>query len=297
MTGSGSRVKATIFRYFQPAALVAIVVLWSVMPAAWLDPWVFVAIALTTRLTILGLERVNERHASWRMDRRELVTDVFYMLLVIFAISKVRKLVVDQPLISARHALGLETPWAMHWPMLVQVVVIIALIEFGQYWMHRLMHDNHAFWLTHAPHHHVPQLNALKGSVGNPLELFLVGLSVAVLFDFDLSALLCVGHILTAVTCFAHANVRFNPPRWYAFVFTTIEHHSLHHSVTYEDTRCNYGNALIVFDRMFGTFRDGEAEAVGQDDRRRLTIREQFLFPFVPLIALVKARRADARAA
>jgi sterol desaturase/sphingolipid hydroxylase (fatty acid hydroxylase superfamily) len=31
-------------------------------------------------------------------------------------------------------------------------------------------------WLTHAPHHHITQLNALKGYVGNPLELFLISL-------------------------------------------------------------------------------------------------------------------------
>jgi hypothetical protein len=33
---------------------------------------------------------------------------------------------------------------------------------------------------------------------------------------------------------------------------------------------------------VFGTYREGESEVVGQDDRRRLSIKEQFLFPFRP---------------
>jgi hypothetical protein len=64
--------------------------------------------------------------------------------------------------------------------------------------------------------------------------------------------------------------------------------------VPYEDTRCNYANSLILIDRVFGTYRDGESEAVGQDERRRLSIPEQFLFPFQPVIAKIKARRSRA---
>ena len=40
-------------------------------------------------------------------------------------------------------------------------------------------------------------------------------------------------------------------------------------------------------------FRDGEAEAVGQGDRRRLSIAEQTLFPVQPLIDRIKAPRED----
>jgi hypothetical protein len=41
---------------------------------------------------------------------------------------------------------------------------------------------------------------------------------------------------------------------------------------------------------MFGTFREGEAEVVGQDERKRLLIRQQFMFPLRPLIAMIKAK-------
>ena len=87
-----------------------------------------------------------------------------------------------------------------------------------------------------------------------------------------------------AIATYAHANVRADPPGWYAFFFTTIRHHSLHHSTDYESTRCNYANSLIVLDRIFGTYREGEAVVVGQDERKRLSIWEQTMFPVQPLI-------------
>jgi sterol desaturase/sphingolipid hydroxylase (fatty acid hydroxylase superfamily) len=202
----------------------------------------------------------------------------------------------DDPLKATKHALGITTDWAMHMPLLAQVALVIFLIEFGQYWMHRAMHNTFLWW-THAPHHHITQLNAMKGAIGNPLELFLISLSVVALFDLQDAAIFCAVNILTAVSSFAHANVRMDPPRWYGFFFTTIRNHSLHHSVTYNDTRCNYANSLILIDRVFGTYREGESAIVGQDERRRLSIREQFIFPFQPLIATIKARRRQTEAA
>ena len=210
----------------------------------------------------------------------------------------------EDPLLAMKASLGIATEWAMEMPWLVQVGLVILLVEFGQYWMHRLMHNRKPFWLTHAPHHHITQLNAAKGAVGNPIELFLISLSAVAVFDLQKTAIFAAYNTMGVIAVFAHANVRANPPSWYAFFFTTIRHHSLHHSTDYKSTRCNYGNSLILMDRIFGTFREGESELVGQDDRRRLSIWEQTMFPFQPSIDAYKARReksdsekADAAAA
>jgi sterol desaturase/sphingolipid hydroxylase (fatty acid hydroxylase superfamily) len=290
--------KKWIFTAIQPATVALIVLFWAFAPAKWTDnPNSIIIAACVTMAFVQGLEWVNERHVGWRLDRRELLTDVFYVVLGFTAIDAITSRLADDPLKALKHTLHIATPWAMHLPFVVQVALVIFLIEFGQYWMHRLMHNSTPFWLTHAPHHHITQLNALKGAVGNPIELFLISLSVVGLFDLPLVAVFCAANVLTAVSSFAHANVRFDPPRWYAFVFTTVEHHSLHHSVPFEATRCNYANSLILIDRLCGTFCEGEAVEVGQDDRKRLSIREQFLFPFVPVLAMIKARQRQSTAA
>ncbi len=282
--------KRLAFTLFQPATLALIVLFWASAPPSLLEStWVITAISIGTVAMVQALEFVNERHPGWRLDIREFVTDVFYVILYYVVIVKLETRLAEEPLASAKHALGITTSWAMQLPFLLQVALALFLIEFGQYWLHRLMHNSFLWW-THAPHHHITQLNALKGYVGNPLELFLISLSVIALFDLQPNAIFCAFNLLVAVPAFAHANVRFNPPRWYAFVFTTVEAHSLHHAVGFMETRCNYANALIVIDRIFGTFRKGETDVVGQDARRRLLIRQQFLFPVRPLMTMIKAK-------
>jgi sterol desaturase/sphingolipid hydroxylase (fatty acid hydroxylase superfamily) len=284
--------KKILFSYVQPAMVVAIVLFWMLGPKAWIaNAWALTIATSLTTLLVLGLEWINERHASWRLTKKEFFTDLFYMVLGATAISWATTKLAEEPLKAAKHSLGITTQWAMHLPFVVQVALVIFLIEFGQYWMHRLMHNYGPFWLTHAPHHHITQLNAMKGAVGNPIELFLISLSVVALFDLPLAAELCAFNVLSVVSTFAHANTRCDPPRWYGYFFTTIKNHSLHHSVAYEDTRCNYANSLILIDRVFRTYRHGESELVGQDDRRRLSIVEQMIFPFRPLIDKIKAKR------
>jgi len=281
----GDTFKDKAFNLVPPATIAVVMLFWAFGPAAWIEsPWSIVVAGGLTSAFLLGLEWVHERHAGWRMNRREFATDLFYVILGNTAIGWATVALAEDPLKAAKQSLGITTEWAMHMPFVLQVAMVIVLIEFGQYWMHRLMHGNAFFWSTHAPHHHITQLNAMKGYVGNPIELFLISLSVVALFDLPQAALFCAFNVMGVISGFAHANVRADPPIWYSFFFTTIRHHSLHHSVGYEDTRCNYGNSLILCDRIFGTFRDGEAEIVGQDDRRRLSIWEQTIFPARPLI-------------
>lgn len=290
----GKDFKQTLVNLIPPAMIVAVVLFWAFIPEALAkNPATIIVAGLAITAIVLGLEFLFERHAGWRLNKREFLTDTFYVVLGYTAISWVSNTLAEDPLKAVKKSLGITTDWAMHMPFLLQVALVVFLIEFGQYWMHRLMHNWHPAWLTHAPHHHITQLNAMKGYVGNPIELFLISLSVVALFDLPLAAIFCAANILGVVSTFAHANVRSDPPLFYSFFFTTIRNHSLHHSVPYEDTRCNYANSLILIDRVFGTYREGEADVVGQDERKRLSIWEQFLFPFRPVIDAIKARRND----
>lgn len=283
-TSTGGRadepVKTALVNLLPPATVLAIVLFWSFAPVGLTGNELTFPIA---GLAIIGfiqiLEFFFERHPGWRINLREFATDLFYLFLSYTVIAWASTALADTPLAMVKESLGIATPWLMDLPIVVQAFLVLFIIEFGQYWMHRAMHNWHPLWLTHAPHHHLTQLNAMKGYVGNPIELVLITLSVVSLFDFDLIAIFCAINVLGAIVGFAHGNIRSNPPIFYSFFFTTIRHHSLHHSVGFEETRCNFANAMIFIDRIFGTFRSGEASIVGQDERKRLTILEQFLFP------------------
>jgi sterol desaturase/sphingolipid hydroxylase (fatty acid hydroxylase superfamily) len=221
--------KSKLFGLIPPAMLVFILVFWGNIPASWSDnPLTVTAVSVAMLGIVQMLEFINERHVGWRLHRLEFLTDLFYAVLYFGVIAGVEDAYAETPLASAKKALGITTEWALHSPFLVQVALVIVVVEFGQYWMHRLMHNSFVWW-THAPHHHITQLNAAKGLVGNPLELFLVSLSVIAVFDLRKDAMFCAFNILGVVSVFAHANVRCKTPRWYSYVFTSIEAHSLHH--------------------------------------------------------------------
>ena len=276
--------KQSLINLAPPATIAAVLAFWGFAPAAWVGvPWTIMIVGLATVLLVQLLELAFERHTSWRINGKELATDIFYLVFSLGVISTLSEMLVNTPMRELKQSLGIATPWLAELPFLVQVAIVMLVFEFGQYWMHRAMHNNALLWSTHAPHHHITQLNAMKGYIGNPIELFLISLSVIALLDVDLPALFAAFNTLGVIATYAHANVRANPPIWYGFFFTTIRNHSLHHTaLSYEDTRCNYGNSVILWDRVFGTYREGESEVVGQDERRRLSIREQFLWPILP---------------
>lgn len=288
--------KQKLIDLLPPLTIAAVLLFWANVPKARLDHWWLLMVVIFTVLGFVQLlEFCFERHPGWRLNRTEFFTDIFYVALGATLINWLSDTLANAPMMAAKEALGIATPWITSLPFLVQAAMVLFLFEFGQYWMHRLMHNNSWFWATHAPHHHITQLNAMKGYVGNPIELFLISLGIIALLDFDKAALFAGISVGSTVAIYAHANVRADPPIWYSFFFTTIRNHSLHHTaLSYEDTRCNYGNSLILMDRIFGTYKEGESIVVGQDERKRLSIREQWLFPFQPFIDRMKASRAKA---
>ncbi|WP_086619377.1 sterol desaturase family protein [Erythrobacter tepidarius] len=282
--------KQSLVNLLPPATLAAVIAFWGLAPQAWIEaPWTLMIVGLVVIAFVQLLELLCERHEDWRINRRELATDVFYVAFGYGVIGFLTETLIDGPLGELKQAWGIATPWLEASPFLVQVLVVLFTFEFGQYWMHRAMHNWYPLWLIHAPHHHVTQLNAMKGFIGNPIELFLISIGVISLLDVDRNALFAAITAGLVITTYAHANVRADPPIWYGFFLTTIRNHSLHHTaLSYEDTRCNYGNAVIFWDRVFGTYKEGESAVVGQDERRRLSIREQWLFPFMPLFERAK---------
>lgn len=278
----GGPIKQFVFTYFQPTMLVLLVVFWLYAPDSIAKASTAVAIGIGFKILLLGLEWVSPRYKSWRLTWKELVTDLFYVGISYTLVKYAGKHMGDDAIIAAvQHALHWEKfKWFMGMPLLVQAFLISFIFDFGQYWMHRGMHNWYPLWLTHSVHHFITQLNINKGAVGNPVELFLIGLGIGGFFDFLPRALLLSGTIGLAVSTYQHINVRFNTPRWWRFVFNTTEHHSLHHSQDYEATRSNYSGTYIFIDRMFGTCIDGEAELLGMEGGRRMTISEQMTYPF-----------------
>ncbi|MEL6708919.1 MAG: sterol desaturase family protein [Pseudomonadota bacterium] len=278
----GGPIKQFVFTYWLPFWLFSMLafVYWG--PNDIVKASTMFMIGIGFRVLLLALEWVNPRFESWKLTWKEFATDIFYVSIGYTILRMVDNYIGTGVMIEAVQGAMIweKFAWFTGLPLLVQAAIIILIFEFGQYWMHRGMHNWYPLWLTHAPHHYITQLNINKGAVGHPVELFLIGLGVGGFFDFLPKAFLLAGAVRMTTGIYQHINVRFNTPRWWSFIFNTTEHHSVHHSQDYEATRSNYGSTLIIFDRLFGTCVDGEAEKLGMDGGRRMDIGETMLFPF-----------------
>ncbi len=227
---------------------------------------------------------INPRHHSWQADLEGILSSTCSMsgsatpcCGMVEGLHRRRR---DDRGRSRARSTGTSFAWFTGLPLLLQAFLISFIFDFGQYWMHRGMHNWYPLWLTHAPHHYITQLNINKGAVGNPVELFLIGLGIGGFFDFLPRAVLLAGTLGLAVGSYQHINTRFNTPRWWRFLFNTTEHHSVHHSQDYEGSRSNFSGTWIIIDRMFGTCVDGEAELLGMEGGRKMSIRETMHYPF-----------------
>ena len=288
----GGPIKRHFITWFQPAALVALIAFWYYAPNSIATASTAIGIGIGFKALLLALEWVNPRHDSWRLTWKELVIDLFYVGLGFTILRMIDGYIGDGVMIEAIQGVfhWEKFAWFMGLPLLMQAFLISFIFDFGQYWMHRGMHNWYPLWLTHAPHHYITQLNINKGAVGNPVELFLIGLGVGGFFDFLPRAALIAGTLGLAVSTYQHINVRFNTPRWWRFLFNTTEHHSVHHSQDYEASRSNYSGTWIIIDRMFGTCVDGEAELLGMEGGRKMSIRETMTYPFTEGWKSVNAR-------
>ena len=140
-------------------------------------------------------------------------------------------------------------------------ILLFFLNEFVYYWFHRVSHENRFFWAVHVNHHssekfnfstatRTPFFNAIYHNIfWAPLPL--LGFDPAMIFSTEL-----VGFLFAF---FQHTQL-VGKIRYIDYVFNTPSHHRVHHASNPEYLNKNYGNVLIVFDRMFGTFRDEDKD-------------------------------------
>jgi sterol desaturase/sphingolipid hydroxylase (fatty acid hydroxylase superfamily)/acetyl esterase/lipase len=130
--------------------------------------------------------------------------------------------------------------------------------EFFYYLYHRAAHRVRWFWANHSVHHSPNEL-----TLAAALRLGWTGRLTGTALFF--APLMWLGFAPLAVAAVVAANLlyqfwlhapwlpRLGPIEW---VFNTPTHHKVHHACNPEYIDCNYGGVLIVFDRLFGTFRD-----------------------------------------
>ena len=139
---------------------------------------------------------------------------------------------------------------------------ILAFIayDFFYYWAHRMSHEVNLFWGGHSVHHQSEEYNlsvALRQSSTQTIWTFIFYSPMA-LAGFDPLILLSVSGFNLLYQFWIHTESINKFPRWIEAVFNTPSHHRVHHARNPKYIDKNHGGTFIVWDRMFGTFKEEE---------------------------------------
>jgi sterol desaturase/sphingolipid hydroxylase (fatty acid hydroxylase superfamily) len=129
--------------------------------------------------------------------------------------------------------------------------------EFCYYWYHRASHRVRLMWCTHGVHHSPNQLN-LSAAYRLGWTAYFSGASLffapMIWLGFAPQVVLACVSVNLLYQFWLHATwiPKLGPLEW---VLNTPSAHRVHHAANLEYLDANYGGVLIVFDRLFGTFR------------------------------------------
>lgn len=135
--------------------------------------------------------------------------------------------------------------------------------DFTVYWIHRMHHSVRLFWASHQVHHSSETYSFISASreswVGIYTGVFMLW-SWMPLIGFSPEMMIWVKSVSTFYQFLVHTEHIRKLPRWIEFIFNTPSHHRVHHSSEIEDLDMNNGAILIIWDRLFGTFKEEEPE-------------------------------------
>ena len=258
-------VARVLYYGLQPAILLAVIGVWLSQPT---NPTLFVGCVLAVQLVLGVLEHLYPARAEWRLNGKQRSSSIVLVLILFFvagAVGDFYTQVLDPFLSGVREQLGVHI-WPHHWPLLAQMFTVFFLNELLWYWVHRAEHQWSVVWRFsgHGAHHAFQKLGALNFGLNHPLEYFFLLLPAALLeLIFGIGApALGASLLLVSQASIAHCNVAMNS-RLIGWLFTTNQYHICHHSLDLAESNTNFGCAAIVWDRVFGTFSDSRAVAVG----------------------------------
>lgn len=213
--------------------------------------------ALVTFAIGWRLETVLPFRDEWRHDHNDTHTDRWSAGVIVLIADPILKaaLALLVPVL-ANLAPFVVTHRIELLPLWLQVVLVTLLIEFGKYWSHRLHHTLPWLWCLHAHHHASERLYALNGLRFHPLNHAMnLVLSVlpAMLIGFGAPAVLGYLAFSYPIMLLQHANLDMRIG-WLDSVLSTNSAHRWHHSIMPGQGNRNYGNALLLWDHVFGTF-------------------------------------------
>ena len=215
-------------------------------------------------LSIYALEFV----IPWRRDQKKnrtgvwldivytIVNFVLFWWVIGYALCETTSVVFNDFCLSTfgfNNILFIEINAGPNW---LRLIALLLFQDFLSYWGHWCLHKSDFLWQFHKVHHSAQELDVLNANrlhVGEKLFYQLFGYLPAAAVGFDVQDVFYVALFIEVFSNFTHANIRipFGPLR---YVINSPQMHLWHHAVEVNYRRnVNYGDALSIWDYLFGT--------------------------------------------
>ncbi len=140
-------------------------------------------------------------------------------------------------------------------------IALLILTDFIWYWYHRLAHEVNILWGAHVVHHQSEDFNY---TVSARITVFqavarMMFWSVLPVIGFPPAMIISVQLVHGLYPFFIHTRT-IGKLGVLEYIFVTPSHHRVHHACNEKYLDKNYGDVLIIWDKLFGTFVTEEEE-------------------------------------
>ena len=153
------------------------------------------------------------------------------------------------------------------WPIWLEWVLAILILDFLIWAQHVVTHKVPVLWRLHQVHHADTDMDVTTAIRFHPLEiLFSMAIKIGAVYLLGPAAIAVILFeiILNGTAMFNHSNIAL--PRWLdrflRLFIVTPDMHLVHHSEDRTEHDSNYGFALSIWDRIFGTYNEAPAKGV-----------------------------------
>jgi sterol desaturase/sphingolipid hydroxylase (fatty acid hydroxylase superfamily) len=137
-------------------------------------------------------------------------------------------------------------------------LVLVVTQDFLYWALHYTGHYCRLFWAIHVTHHSSEHFNfstGFRSTVFEPLYRVFFYLPLAIMGHNAVDIL--YAYLITQLYGnIVHTQYNVPLPKWYGLLFVTPSHHRVHHASNIPYLDKNMGMVLIIWDRIFGTFRE-----------------------------------------
>lgn len=243
-------------------------------------------ISISTLLIFMALEFKIPYNKEWSPFKdKQSINDILHFFTTEIAAAGFNVFIV---LIASFLAVK-DGIWPSDLPLYLQLIIAIFLIDFIDYWRHRLSHTFVFWWRLHVLHHSVSKMHIFKATRHYFVDMmwasFVMNIPLIIL-GAPKEVFLWHALFVSLLAILTHANVRMAFPKFFHYIFITAPVHFIHHSIILKEGNSNYGTIFSFWDILFGTFtdpnkRENPIELVGiENDPVPSSYFKQLIFPF-----------------